>query len=66
MAHNMLVTHTPQGIRTFQEQEVKKKELREDLLQKMVAVDPNEPTEDEKKANGITKLRLDRTRTCIA
>lgn len=44
------------GVRTFLEGEVTKKKLRMDLLQKMMKLDPNEPTEEEK-ANGITKHR---------
>eukprot|EP00054_Salpingoeca_dolichothecata_P011304 m.62791 g.62791 ORF g.62791 m.62791 type:complete len:395 (+) comp19401_c0_seq2:130-1314(+) len=44
------------GVRTFLETEVKKKQPRKDLLAKMVALDPDEPTEEEKE-NGITKLR---------
>lgn len=44
------------GTRTFLESEVKKTVLRKDLLQKMLKMDENEPTEEEKE-NGITKLR---------
>lgn len=44
------------GTRTFREVEVSKKNLRMDLLAKMVKLDPDEPTEEEHK-NGITKLR---------
>eukprot|EP00049_Salpingoeca_infusionum_P023043 m.10079 g.10079 ORF g.10079 m.10079 type:complete len:378 (-) comp5525_c0_seq1:322-1455(-) len=44
------------GVRTFQEQEVSKTKLRPDLLQKMIKLDPSEPTEEEKE-HGITKAR---------
>jgi len=44
------------GVRTFLESEVTKKKRRMDLLEKMIKMDPNEPTAEEK-ANGITKLR---------
>eukprot|EP00051_Salpingoeca_urceolata_P000879 m.36896 g.36896 ORF g.36896 m.36896 type:complete len:466 (-) comp11058_c0_seq1:75-1472(-) len=44
------------GVRTFLETEVSKKSRRKDLLAKMLAVDPEEPTEEEK-LEGITKLR---------
>eukprot|EP00042_Codosiga_hollandica_P025254 m.110850 g.110850 ORF g.110850 m.110850 type:complete len:160 (-) comp51815_c0_seq9:133-612(-) len=44
------------GTRTFQESEVGKPVLRLDLLEKMVALDPSEPT-DEERRSGITKQR---------
>lgn len=44
------------GVRTFLESEVAKTKLRKDLLEKMMKLDPNEPTEEER-LNGITKLR---------
>ena len=49
-------THAMQGVRTFLESEVTKSSKRMDLLQKMVELDPDEPTEDERQT-GITKLR---------
>ncbi len=45
-----------QGLRTFLESEVTKSSRRLDLLAKMVALDPDEPTAEEKE-NGVTKLR---------
>ncbi|EDQ91117.1 uncharacterized protein MONBRDRAFT_24063 [Monosiga brevicollis MX1] len=44
------------GVRTFLESEVIKTTRRPDLLQKMMKLDPDEPTEEEKE-HGITKLR---------
>jgi len=49
------------GQRTFQEDEVSNQKTRMDLLKKMMDVDPNEPT-DEEKEKGITKLRYMRFR----
>ncbi|XP_069108021.1 inositol-trisphosphate 3-kinase homolog [Argopecten irradians] len=45
------------GKRTFLESEVKNPVLRKDLYEKMVALDPNAPTETERKNKAITKLR---------
>lgn len=42
--------------RTFLEQDVNANKLRPDLLQKMAAVDPSEPTAQERE-HGITKMR---------
>lgn len=53
---NPSVMDVKMGIRTFLESEVDKTSKRKDLLKKMMALDPNEPTEEEKE-NGITKLR---------
>jgi 1D-myo-inositol-triphosphate 3-kinase len=44
------------GIRTFLESEVSKSNLRKDLVEKMVKLDPDEPTKEELR-DGITKLR---------
>eukprot|EP00038_Savillea_parva_P002574 m.115560 g.115560 ORF g.115560 m.115560 type:complete len:496 (-) comp10882_c1_seq2:1488-2975(-) len=44
------------GVRTFLESEVTKTTKRKDLLEKMMKLDPNEPTAEEKE-HGITKLR---------
>ncbi|EKX40360.1 hypothetical protein GUITHDRAFT_142854 [Guillardia theta CCMP2712] len=46
------------GTRTFLETEVVNEKRRMDLLAKMIKIDPNEPTEEEKEL-GITKLRRD-------
>ena len=45
------------GTRTFSESEVANGKIREDLYKKMIALDPNAPTEEEHLAKGITKLR---------
>lgn len=45
------------GTRTFLESEVRNPELRHDLYEKMIQIDPFEPTEDERKQAAITKLR---------
>ncbi|KAK7112454.1 hypothetical protein V1264_011907 [Littorina saxatilis] len=45
------------GKRTFLELEVKNPVLRKDLYDKMVMIDPDAPTEEEKKQEAITKLR---------
>ena len=42
--------------RTFLESEVKNPVLRKDLYEKMVKLDPNEPTEKEHEQKSITKL----------
>uniref|UniRef100_A0A182JKZ2 Kinase n=1 Tax=Anopheles atroparvus TaxID=41427 RepID=A0A182JKZ2_ANOAO len=62
--HNMLhgfvepnVMDIKMGFRTFTESEVSNTALREDLYRKMIAVDPNAPTEDEHRQQAITKLR---------
>lgn len=45
------------GRRTFLESEVTKSEVRSDLYEKMIAIAPEEPTEDEHKQQAVTKLR---------
>ncbi|XP_054270172.1 inositol-trisphosphate 3-kinase homolog isoform X2 [Macrosteles quadrilineatus] len=45
------------GRRTFLEDEVQNTKAREDLYNKMVAVDPTAPTEEEHEQKAITKLR---------
>ncbi|KAF7287393.1 hypothetical protein GWI33_001747 [Rhynchophorus ferrugineus] len=45
------------GTRTFLESEVRKTVARPDLYQKMVAIDPQAPTEDEHQKKAVTKLR---------
>lgn len=45
------------GCRTFLESEVANNTLRPDLYQKMIAVDPNAPTEEEHAEKAVTKLR---------
>lgn len=53
---NPSVMDIKMGTRTFQESEVGKPVRRMDLLEKMIAVDPAEPSEEEKQL-GITKQR---------
>uniref|UniRef100_A0A182UE84 Kinase n=1 Tax=Anopheles melas TaxID=34690 RepID=A0A182UE84_9DIPT len=62
--HNMLhgftepnVMDIKMGFRTFTESEVSNTALREDLYQKMIAVDPSAPSADEHARQAITKLR---------
>ncbi|CAH1155942.1 unnamed protein product [Phaedon cochleariae] len=45
------------GTRTFLESEVKKSCARRDLYQKMIAIDPRSPTEEEHRCQAVTKLR---------
>lgn len=45
------------GTRTFLESEVSKSVARNDLYQKMIAIDPNSPTPEEHKLKAVTKLR---------
>ncbi|XP_060597292.1 inositol-trisphosphate 3-kinase homolog isoform X3 [Ruditapes philippinarum] len=45
------------GIRTFLESEVSNTALRKDLYDKMVALDPAAPTDEERQSQSITKLR---------
>ncbi|XP_076654666.1 inositol-trisphosphate 3-kinase-like protein isoform X1 [Halictus rubicundus] len=45
------------GTRTFLESEVSKTTARPDLYQKMIAVDPNAPTQQEHEQRAVTKLR---------
>ena len=45
------------GTRTFLESEVSKTTGRRDLYQKMIAVDPNAPTQIEHEQKAVTKLR---------
>jgi len=49
------------GIRTYLEEELakarEKPKLRKDMYEKMVAVDPNAPTEEEHRLKGVTKPR---------
>ncbi|KAL1501898.1 hypothetical protein ABEB36_007135 [Hypothenemus hampei] len=45
------------GTRTFLESEVKKRIARSDLYQKMIAIDPTAPTEEEHRQKAVTKLR---------
>lgn len=45
------------GTRTFLESEVKKSTARNDLYQKMIAIDPNAPTPEEHRLKAVTKLR---------
>ncbi|CAG9537000.1 unnamed protein product [Cercopithifilaria johnstoni] len=45
------------GTRTFLEAEVNNKIVRNDLYEKMVSLDPYEPTEEEHVAKAITKMR---------
>ncbi|CAD6196316.1 unnamed protein product [Caenorhabditis auriculariae] len=45
------------GTRTFLESEVSNSKKRADLYEKMIAIDPEEPTDEERKSQSITKLR---------
>ncbi|XP_011505987.1 PREDICTED: inositol-trisphosphate 3-kinase A isoform X2 [Ceratosolen solmsi marchali] len=45
------------GTRTFLESEVSKTTARHDLYQKMIVVDPSEPTDEEHEKGAVTKLR---------
>jgi hypothetical protein len=45
------------GTRTFLESEVSKTSARYDLYQKMIAVDPSAPTDEEHETRAVTKLR---------
>ncbi|MFH4973877.1 hypothetical protein AB6A40_000586 [Gnathostoma spinigerum] len=54
---NPAVMDVKMGTRTFLECEVKNEKLRSDLYEKMIAIDANEPTEEEHLAKAITKLR---------
>lgn len=45
------------GTRTFLECEMKNSSKRRDLYEKMIALDPNEPTAEEHAIGAITKLR---------
>ncbi|CAH0393993.1 unnamed protein product [Bemisia tabaci] len=45
------------GVRTFLESEVQNTTARQDLYKKMVAIDPDAPTEEEKQLQAVTKLR---------
>uniref|UniRef100_A0A6T1IN00 Kinase n=1 Tax=Alexandrium monilatum TaxID=311494 RepID=A0A6T1IN00_9DINO len=45
------------GIRSFTEQEVHKRRLREDLYLKLVQLDPSAPTAEEREAQACTKYR---------
>lgn len=45
------------GTRTFLESEVSKSTARPDLYQKMMAMDPKAPTEEEHRKKAVTKLR---------
>ena len=49
------------GVRTYLEEELakakEKPKLRQDMFNKMVAVDPAAPTEEENRLRGVTKPR---------
>ncbi|KAK9877320.1 hypothetical protein WA026_017716 [Henosepilachna vigintioctopunctata] len=45
------------GTRTFLESEVKNTKARGDLYQKMIAIDPNAPSQEEHEERAVTKLR---------
>ncbi|KAI6203448.1 Inositol 1,4,5-triphosphate kinase 1 [Aphelenchoides besseyi] len=45
------------GFRTFLESEVSNTSKRNDLYKKMISIDPNEPTDEERADEAITKLR---------
>lgn len=54
------------GVRTYLEEELakakEKPKLRKDMYEKMIAVDPLAPTEEEKRLKGVTKPRYVNTR----
>ncbi|XP_074655554.1 uncharacterized protein LOC141909082 isoform X2 [Tubulanus polymorphus] len=58
------------GVRTYLEEELQKArknpQLRKDMYDKMIEIDPNEPTEDEHKNQGITKPRYMQWRETIS
>ncbi|PAA80091.1 hypothetical protein BOX15_Mlig012172g2 [Macrostomum lignano] len=54
---NPSIMDVKMGCRTFLESDTANPELRPDLYKKMTAVDPNQPTEEERRAGAITKLR---------
>ena len=49
------------GVRTYLEEELakakEKPKLRKDMYEKMIAVDPLAPTDEEKRLKGVTKPR---------
>lgn len=49
------------GVRTYLEEELakakEKPKLRKDMYEKMIAVDPSAPSEEEKRLKGVTKPR---------
>ena len=51
--------------RTFKEFEVRNQKLREDLYEKMVKLDPSEPTEQENIDKAVTKLRYMTVSVCV-
>lgn len=55
--NNPAIMDIKMGRRTFLESEVTKSEVRNDLYEKMIAIAPEEPTEDEHKQQAVTKLR---------
>ena len=50
------------GVRTYLEEELakakEKPKLRKDMYEKMIAVDPHAPTEEERRLKGVTKPRF--------
>uniref|UniRef100_A0A1I8FUW0 Kinase n=1 Tax=Macrostomum lignano TaxID=282301 RepID=A0A1I8FUW0_9PLAT len=54
---NPSIMDVKMGSRTFLESEVTNPVLRTDLYKKMVELDPNEPTAEEKQHQAVTKLR---------
>ena len=51
--------------RTFLESEVMNNALRKDLYDKMIALEPNAPTQEEKQSQSITKLRYMQVRMSL-
>lgn len=56
-ASHLYIMDIKMGTRTFLEKEAASPTERSDLFDKMVKIDPNEPTEEEKAKKSVTKLR---------
>jgi len=56
-ASHLYVMDIKMGTRTFLEKEAASPTERSDLFDKMVKIDPNEPTEEERAKKSVTKLR---------
>lgn len=54
------------GVRTFQQKEAKKKELRKDFYEKLNAMNPELLTEEDHKAGAITKFKWTQSRDAVS